>query len=68
MRARRVQVIIDDLRPNLATYNNRSYMHTPNLDALAARSMVFERAYTNYAYCNPSRNRCVRAHARTHTH
>ena len=51
-----LMVVIDDLRPNLGAYNNRTYMHTPNLDHLASRSMVFERAFTNYAYCAPSRN------------
>ena len=42
----------DDLRPNLASYQDSNSeifkqppMHTPNIDALAAKSMVFERAY-----------------------
>ena len=30
--------------------------HTPNLDALAAESLVFQSAYTQFAYCAPSRN------------
>lgn len=45
----------DDLRPELGAYN-QSHMSTPNLDALAARSMVFERAYVQQAVCGASRN------------
>eukprot|EP00040_Diaphanoeca_grandis_P039908 m.260558 g.260558 ORF g.260558 m.260558 type:complete len:515 (+) comp40127_c0_seq1:20-1564(+) len=48
-------LMVDDLRPQLGTYGH-DYMHTPNIDALAASGMVFDRAYTNYPYCNPSRN------------
>ena len=48
-------IIVDDLRPELGCYN-RSLLKTPQIDALAARSVVFDRAYTNYAYCAPSRN------------
>lgn len=51
-----VFAVFDDLRPNLGCYNNRSFMHTPNIDKLAAESLVFDRAYTNYAYCAPTRN------------
>jgi hypothetical protein len=31
-------------------------MHTPNIDRLAASGTRFNRAYANYAVCNPSRN------------
>ena len=31
-------------------------MITPHIDKLASQSLVFERAFTNYAYCCPSRN------------
>ena len=48
-------VVCDDLRPELNVYNH-SHMLTPNLDKLAKTSLLFERAYTNYAYCCPSRN------------
>ena len=30
-------------------------MHTPNLDALASRSLLFEKAYDAQALCSPSR-------------
>ena len=45
---------VDDLRPELGCYGN-SQIQTPNLDALAARSMIFERAYCQAAVCGPSR-------------
>lgn len=38
----------------LPTYGN-GVAKTPNLDALAARSVVFGSAYTNFALCAPSR-------------
>ena len=38
----------------LGCYGNTSG-HTPNLDALAARGTVFERAYTPTAICTPAR-------------
>ena len=31
-------------------------MHTPNIDALAAESVLFERAYVQQAICSPTRN------------
>ena len=48
-------IVCDDLRPELGAYNH-SHMITPHLDRLAATSLLFERAFTNYAYCSPSRN------------
>ena len=51
-------VVYDDLRPQLSTFGH-SGMKTPHFDSLAAESLVFHRAYTNYPYCAPSRNRCV---------
>jgi hypothetical protein len=49
-------IVCDDLRTQLKTYGHADYMATPHIDALAAESLVFERAYTNYPYCAPSRN------------
>lgn len=49
-------LICDDLRTQLRSYGHADYMHTPNIDKLAADALVFDRAYTNYPYCAPSRN------------
>ena len=55
-------LVADDLRPNLGTYssaNSKYYkmppMHTPNLDALAQDSIIFDHAYSQIALCGPSR-------------
>ncbi len=48
-------IIADDLRPDLGAYGD-PIAHTPNLDRLAVRSLVFERAYCQKAVCWPSRN------------
>lgn len=47
-------IATDDLRNDLGCYGNRE-VRTPNLDRLAARGVVFERAYSQQALCNPSR-------------
>jgi iduronate 2-sulfatase len=47
-------ICIDDLKPNLGCYG--SVAKTPNVDKLASRGMLFERAYCNQAVCAPSRN------------
>ena len=49
-------VVYDDLRPQLSSFGHDG-MKTPHFDSLAAESLVFHRAYTNYPYCAPSRNR-----------
>ena len=45
---------VDDLRPELGAYGS-NIVKSPNLDALASRSIVFERAYCQIAVCSPSR-------------
>ena len=45
---------VDDLRPELGCYGNR-VIRTPNLDRLAGRSLLFERAYCQAAVCGASR-------------
>ncbi|MFT5499187.1 MAG: iduronate 2-sulfatase [Kiritimatiellia bacterium] len=49
-----LMIAIDDLRPMLGCYGDR-HIQTPNIDRLAARSQVFERAYCQVAKCGPSR-------------
>ncbi|SIR08853.1 sulfatase [Chryseobacterium sp. RU33C] len=45
---------IDDLRPEMGCYGN-TVIKTPNMDKLAAKGVVFNRAYCQQAVCNPSR-------------
>lgn len=53
---------VDDMRPELACYKGSDFpspvhplMHTPNLDSLAAKSLLLKRAYVQQAVCSPSR-------------
>ncbi len=47
-------IIVDDLRPLLGCYGHPE-MHTPNIDGLAQRGTLFNRAYCQFPVCNPSR-------------
>ena len=47
-------IAVDDLRPELGCYGN-DFVKTPNLDRLAQRSVVFQRAYCQAPVCGPSR-------------
>jgi len=47
-------IAIDDLRPALGCYGDRTAV-TPNIDRLAGRGTVFQRAYCQQAVCSPSR-------------
>lgn len=47
-------IIVDDLRPLLGCYGHPE-MHTPNIDALAKRGTLFNRAYCQYPLSNPTR-------------
>ncbi len=47
-------IVTDDLNCAIGPYGDPVAV-TPNLDRLAARGLVFERAYCQQAVCNPSR-------------
>lgn len=46
---------VDDLRPELGCYGN-TIIKSPNIDRIAARGVVFNRAYVQQAVCSPSRS------------
>ena len=47
-------IISDDLNMDMGCYGHPT-VKTPNLDRLAKRGMLFQRAYAQYPLCNPSR-------------
>ncbi len=47
-------IVVDDLRPLLGCYGHTE-MHTPNIDRLAERGTLFNRAYCQNPLCSPSR-------------
>ena len=47
-------IAVDDLRTQLGAYGHQS-AKTPHIDALASKSLVFDRAYCQVAVCSPSR-------------
>jgi hypothetical protein len=48
-------IMFDDLRPELSIYGKAGII-TPNFERLAARSVVFDHAYSQISVCNPSRD------------
>ena len=55
-----LMLLADDFRPNIGVYEDANdpfftspKMATPNLDALASKSHVFTRAYSQVALCGP---------------
>ena len=47
-------IAVDDLRTELGTYGHQQ-IKSPNIDKLASKSLVFDRAYCQVAVCSPSR-------------
>ena len=47
-------IFVDGLRPELGCYG-AGHISSPNIDALAARSLLFERVYCQAPICNLSR-------------
>jgi iduronate 2-sulfatase len=48
-------ICVDDLKPLLGCYGDAT-VQSPSIDRLAARGVLFERAFCNQAVCAPSRN------------
>src|SRR5690554_2587767 len=47
-------IMVDDLKPAIGAYGDKAAI-TPNIDALIARGVRFDRAYSNQAVCVASR-------------
>ncbi|MBI2513523.1 MAG: sulfatase [Opitutae bacterium] len=47
-------IAVDDLRPELGCYGS-AFIQTPNIDRFARTAALFERHYTQFAVCIPSR-------------
>ena len=50
-----LMIVIDDLRTELGCYGVEE-VHSPNIDRLAEKGLLFNNAYAQYPVCNPSRS------------
>ena len=50
-----LMIMADQLAPQALSFYGNPVCKTPNLDRLAARSVIFDNAYCNYPLCVPSR-------------
>lgn len=48
-------ILVDQLAAGALSCTGNPWVHTPNLDRLAAQGARFERAYCAYPHCVPSR-------------
>ncbi|XP_046579959.1 iduronate 2-sulfatase-like [Haliotis rubra] len=56
-------LVADDMRPELTIFEGKDFpspvhppIHSPNIDALARKSLLLKRAYVQQAVCSPSRS------------
>ncbi|XP_046579995.1 iduronate 2-sulfatase-like [Haliotis rubra] len=56
-------LVADDMRPELSVFEGKDFpspvhppIHSPNLDALARKSLLLKRAHVQQAVCSPSRS------------
>lgn len=59
-----VWIVCEDISPTLSMYGD-SIAHTPNLDALASESIIYDAAFAPVGVCAPSRSGIITGYAPT---
>ena len=54
-----ILILLDDAGWRDTGFSGNHYIETPNLDALAARSMRFSTAYATHPFCSPTRQSLI---------